>query len=220
MRGPAGTADRAASRYGIMGDYDTNDLLVEISGEHAAAAADFIVTAARQHADHQRDEVLAATPGARPGQEEADLVEETSAAYTELARGDTKAGILIGFITGLLGVLVALVALAPMLAISARTGLVVAVGLLTTGAATAIYSMIRPALPPTGQGTGFIAYAACSGPMEVLTMLATDPKTRKAENVIRLSTVTYSKYRRLRLAVDLVLASLIVMVVSLLLGAL
>lgn len=222
MQDSTDTPDRADVQYGITGDYDVNDLLIEISGEHSHVAADFIITAAQHYTAHQQDSALAGE-GARtlPDQaQEADLVTEIAATRTELARGDTKAGILIGFTTGLLSVLVALVALAPALAVAIRVGLVVAVALLTAGTATAIYSMIRPTLPPIGQGTGFVAHAACSDPGELLARLAADPKIRKAEEVIRLSKITYGKYGRLRLASDLVLAALAVMVVSLPLGAL
>ncbi|WP_051864161.1 Pycsar system effector family protein [Streptosporangium roseum] len=149
----------------------------------------------------------------------ADLITEAEAARTELARTDTKAATVLAFAGTAFSVLAALAVLASSLAVPARIGLGIAVALLAAASAVALM-VIRPSLPRRGQGTGFTAHAELTDPDELLAELATDPETRRARDVIRLSQIARSKYRRLRLAVGLMLAALAVVVASLPLGAL
>ncbi|WP_051866274.1 Pycsar system effector family protein [Streptosporangium roseum] len=148
----------------------------------------------------------------------ADLIAEAEAARAELARTDTKAATVLAFAGTAFSVLAALAVLASGLAVPARIGLGVAVALLAAASAVAL-CVIRPSLPRQG-GTGFVSHAEAGDVDELLEQLAADPETRRARDVIRLSSIATAKYRRLRLAVDLMLAALVVVVASLPLGAL
>ncbi|MER5424399.1 Pycsar system effector family protein [Streptosporangium roseum] len=149
----------------------------------------------------------------------ADLIAEADAARAELVRTDTKAGIILAFAGTAFSVLAALAVLASGLAVPARIGLGIAVALLAAASAVAL-CVIRPALPRRGQGTGFVSHAEVCDVDELLDELAADPETRRAKDVIRLSSIAKAKYVRLRRAVDLMLAALVVVVASLPLGAL
>ncbi|MFS1305182.1 Pycsar system effector family protein [Streptosporangium longisporum] len=146
------------------------------------------------------------------------LDHEATAVRAELARTDTKAGIILAFAGTSFSVLAALTVLASALAVPARVGLGVAVALLAAASAVTL-TVIRPALPRRGRGgTGFTAAAF----LDVDELLATlpDTATERARDVIRLSQIAHAKYRKLRLAVDLMLTALAVVVTSLPLGAL
>ncbi|MFI6513633.1 Pycsar system effector family protein [Streptosporangium sp. NPDC050855] len=144
----------------------------------------------------------------------ADLVAEAAAARSELARTDTKAGLLLGFAGTAFSVLAALGVLASGLPPAGRVGLGAAVALLAAAAAT-VLTVIRPSLPRPGSGTGFIAHAEVADAEELLAVLAEDPETRRAQDVIRLSQIAAAKYRGLRAATNLMLLALAVVVVSL-----
>ncbi|MFD8533855.1 Pycsar system effector family protein [Streptosporangium canum] len=146
----------------------------------------------------------------------ADLIAEADAARVELARTDTKAGIILAFAGTAFSVLAALAVLASGLAIPGRIGLGIAVVLLATASAVAL-AVIRPSLPRQG-GTGFVSHAEVVDVDDLLEQLAVDPETRRARDVIRLSQIARAKYKGLRLAVDLMLAALAVVVASLPLG--
>ncbi|MEV7012007.1 NUDIX domain-containing protein [Streptosporangium sp. NPDC051022] len=147
----------------------------------------------------------------------ADLIAATEAARAEIARTDTKSGILLAFTGTAFSVLAALVALASGLAVPARVGLALAVVLLAVSSAV-VLTVVRPALSRRGQGTGVLAHAEADSPEELLETLADDPETRQAADVICLAQIARSKHGRLRCAVDLILAALAVVVVSLPLG--
>ncbi|MFF5115047.1 Pycsar system effector family protein [Streptosporangium sp. NPDC000509] len=146
----------------------------------------------------------------------ADLVAEADAARMELARTDTKAGLLLGFAGTAFSVLAALGVLASGLLPAGRVGLGIAVALLAAASAVAL-TVIRPSLPhpATGTGTGFIAHARVGDAEELLACLAEDPEMRRAQDVVRLSQIAAAKYRRLRVATDLMLLALAVVIVSL-----
>jgi len=146
----------------------------------------------------------------------ADLVAEADAARAELARTDTKAGLLLGFAGTAFSVLAALGVLASGLLPAGRVGLGIAVALLA-GASAAALTVIRPSLPrpSTGTGTGFIAHAQVGDAEQLLASLAEDPEMRRAQDVVRLSQIAAAKYRRLRVATDLMLLALAVVIVSL-----
>ncbi|MEV4180686.1 Pycsar system effector family protein [Streptosporangium canum] len=146
----------------------------------------------------------------------ADLIAEATAARTELARTDTKAGIVLAFAGTAFSVLAALTVLASGLALPGRVGLGIAVVLLAAASAVAL-TVIRPSLPRHG-GTGFVSHAQAADVDDLLEQLADDPETRRGRDVIRLSQIARAKYRGLRLAVDLMLAALVVVVASLPLG--
>lgn len=152
----------------------------------------------------------------------AELLAETDAARAELARIDTKAGILLGVSGTAFSVLAALSVLASGLPAPARAGLGGAVTLLAVSSAIAL-TVIRPFLPRPGTGTGFVAHAALAvtgDPEQLLESLARAPEDRRARDIIRLSAIAHTKYRRLRLAVDVLLAALAVLAITLPLGAL
>ncbi|MFC3982822.1 Pycsar system effector family protein [Streptosporangium jomthongense] len=143
----------------------------------------------------------------------ADLLAEATAARAELARTDTKTGILLAFAGTVFSVLAALAVLASGLAVSARIGLGAAVVLLAAACGVGL-AVVRPSLPRAGQATGVLANAAVTDPEELLAVLAGDVETRRAEDVIRLARIASAKYRRLRLAIDLALAALVVLVIT------
>ncbi|MFI6889932.1 Pycsar system effector family protein [Streptosporangium canum] len=227
----------------VAGDYADEgepDLYMQISGEHPQQTAEFVLAAARQaaspiapatwqdaypDADWHRgvapDSVIPLPADRLQRLDEsaaADLIAETDAARAELARTDTKASIILAFAGTAFSVLAALAVLASGLAVPARIGLGVAVALLAAASAVAL-CVIRPSLPRRG-GTGFVSHAEAGDVDELLEQLAADPETRRAKDVIRLSQIARAKYRRLRLAVGLMLAALAVVVASLPLGAL
>ncbi|SNT60642.1 NUDIX domain-containing protein [Streptosporangium subroseum] len=181
-----------------------------------------------QKADPEREGALApvpTTPQLRARLERlddsgaADLIAETAAARTELMRTDTKANTVLAFAGGAFSVLAALSVLASGLALPTRVGLWVAVALLASASAVAL-TVIRPTLPRHGDGTGFTAHAAVGDVEELLDQLAADPESRRARDVIRLSQIACAKYRVLRTAVDLMLAALGVVVISIPFGLL
>ncbi|MFI6513325.1 Pycsar system effector family protein [Streptosporangium sp. NPDC050855] len=143
-----------------------------------------------------------------------DLIAEAAAARSELARTDTKAGLLLSVAGTAASVLLGLGVLASGMLPAGRVGLGAAVALLAAAAAT-VLTVIRPSLPRPGSGTGFTAHATLDDAEQLLSALADDPETRRAKDVIRLSQIAAAKYRRLRVATDLMLLALAVVVVSL-----
>lgn len=212
----------------VAGDYTDQgepDLYIEITAEHPRHVAEVVITAARQLAARDSAPAPAIAPQLQARLDQldqaaaTDLLAAADAARAEVTRTDTKAAILTSFTGTAFSVLAVLVTLASGLAVPARVGLAVAVALLAASSAVAL-SVIRPSLPRPGQGTGVMAHAEVTGPADLLEALAENPQTRRATDVIRLSQLARAKYRRLRLAVDLMLTALAVVVVSLPLGLL
>ncbi|GAA3096389.1 Pycsar system effector family protein [Streptosporangium carneum] len=143
----------------------------------------------------------------------AELLAETEAVRTELARTDAKAATVLAFAGTAFSVLAALSVLAPELAVPARVGLAGAVALLGASSAVAL-GVIRPSLPRSGPGTGFVAHAAVRDAEELLAVLADDPQARRARDIVHLSRTARAKYRRLRLAIDLAFAALAALAVA------
>uniref|UniRef100_UPI003F496447 Pycsar system effector family protein n=1 Tax=Sphaerisporangium sp. CA-236357 TaxID=3240030 RepID=UPI003F496447 len=145
---------------------------------------------------------------------------EATAARAELARGDSKAAMLLGFAGTGFSLLAAIGAvISGHLAPVAQIGLWFAVAALAVSVAVLLW-VIRPFLPRTG-GTGFVAHAAS----DVDQLLATlsgdqDDPRRQAADVIMLSRLAVAKFRKLRTATHLMYAALAVLVVTLPLGAL
>jgi hypothetical protein len=145
-----------------------------------------------------------------------DLAAETTAVRTELARVDTKAGIVLASAGTAFSVLAASLVLASTLPGPARVALGLAVALLAVSASLALW-VIRPVIPRRGGGTGFVAYADLDAPA-LLAGLAADPHTRQAGHLIHLSRIAKGKCRRLAASVTLMLGALAVVVVSVLLA--
>ncbi|MEZ7132676.1 Pycsar system effector family protein [Nonomuraea sp. AD125B] len=143
------------------------------------------------------------------------LARETDAVRAELARIDAKANTLLAFTLGWLTAIVALAAAGP------RTTMLGAVALWTAGlvlvlvAAVLLWS-VRPRLPRTG-GTGFVAHARAHDGAELLTALAAQGNgaLEAAGNLHLLSTIALAKNGLIRLAVDLMLADLVLLAVTL-----
>lgn len=212
----------------VAGDYADQgepDLYIEITAEHPQHVAEVVITAARQLAARDSAPAPAIAPQLQARLDQldqaaaTDLLAAADAARAEVTRTDTKAATLTSFTGTAFSVLAALVTLASGLAVLARVGLAVAVALLAASSAVAL-SVIRPSLPRPGQGTGVMAHAEVTGPADLLEALAENPQTRRATDVIRLSQLARAKYRRLRLAVDLMLTAVAVVVASLPLGLL
>lgn len=150
------------------------------------------------------------------------LEAETTAARAELARGDSKAATLLGFAgTGFSLLAAAGAAVAAHLTLIAQIGLWTSVAALAAAVAV-LLGVIRPHLKPTGgTGYGFVAHAA-TDVHQLLAALAADhdDPRRCAAEVIALSRLALTKYKRLRAATDLMYAALAVLVATLPLGAL
>ncbi|MFI7455472.1 Pycsar system effector family protein [Nonomuraea sp. NPDC049714] len=148
------------------------------------------------------------------------LQREGDAVRAELARIDTKASALMGWAGTAFAILAATASvirlpLLPLLAVSTGAALLAA-------AVTVLLWVIRPALPAPGAGYGFVRHAAAKDAGELLAMLGAyaNLEQRLAGEALRLSKLAVTKYRRLRTAVDLLLAALVCLVVALPLGVL
>ncbi|MEU5869590.1 Pycsar system effector family protein [Nonomuraea sp. NPDC047529] len=147
------------------------------------------------------------------------LARETDAVRAELARIDAKANTLLAFTLGWLTGLTALAVTGP------HTGLVGGValwaaGLLLAVAAVLLLRAVRPRIPRTG-GTGFVAHARAASSAELLTTLAGTHNgvqggaAAAADNLLILSKITKEKNDLIRMAIDIMLADLLVLGVTL-----
>ncbi|WP_396788071.1 Pycsar system effector family protein [Microbispora sp. H10949] len=75
-------------------------------------------------------------------------------------------------------------------------------------------AVVRPHIPRTG-GTAFVVHARAASPDALVSTITTSTAGRVAADVWLLSRLAVAKYRRLRLAVDLLLAALLVLAVAL-----
>lgn len=156
---------------------------------------------------------MTADPGSTTGsttgsdvRELAELTAEVVAVRAELARVDSKASALLAWAGTAFAILVAAIGVAGLPPLASG---VVTVGTLLLGVAVAILlTVIRPSLPRAGYGTGFVRHAGASDSEELLIALTSNPTTRLADEVIRLSTVARAKYVRLRMAVNVLLVAL------------
>ncbi|MEV5408586.1 Pycsar system effector family protein [Thermopolyspora sp. NPDC052614] len=140
---------------------------------------------------------------------------ETGSVRTELTRIDAKASALIGWAGAAVAVVsaAATVATVPLLSKALTVG---AAGLLVA-AAGLLLAIIRPRVPRKG-AVGFAAIAGARGAEEVLEqvpILIEDQCRQAAAELLLLSRIARDKYRRLRLAVDLLLAALLVLAAAL-----
>lgn len=188
--------DHPAGRWAIVaGDYAEEgepDLYMEIDAENPKATAAYVIEAARRAARAQSVSPLDAATAAR----------------AELARTDTKAGILLAFSGTAFGVLAALAMLAATLPLPARIALGIAVALLAASSALAL-RVVRPTLPRSrAQATGVMAYAYATSAAEMPGEMA-DVDAHHAQDVTNLAKLARTKYRGLQLAVDLLLWALV-----------
>ncbi|TLP66518.1 Pycsar system effector family protein [Microbispora triticiradicis] len=140
---------------------------------------------------------------------------EADAARAELARIDGKSAALIGWSGTGFAVISAAATLTTLPPVA--TGTVVAGACLLAAAVAVLLTVIRPRIPRHG-GTGFVALAALRDGAELLETVSADLGTQPgqaAAHVLMLSRIALAKYRRLRLAVDLLLAALVVLAAAL-----
>ncbi|MFI6802994.1 Pycsar system effector family protein [Streptosporangium canum] len=151
---------------------------------------------------------------AKPDDGQTELRAEADAVRVELARVDTKCGIALALAGTAFSVLVALGVLISDLAPLAQVGLWLAMTVLAIACGVLLW-VIRPSLPRTGR-TGFLAYAeAVSVDHLFADLSAESPQERLAAEVIHLSRIARTKYRRLRLGIDLMLTALVILVMTL-----
>ncbi|MEQ4725043.1 Pycsar system effector family protein [Nonomuraea sp. B19D2] len=143
------------------------------------------------------------------------LARETDAVRAELARIDAKANTLLAFTLGWLTAIVALAATGP------RTTPLGAIALWLAGLVLAVVAVVllltvRPRLPRIG-GTGFVAHARAHDGADLLAVLAGQGTgaLEAADNLHLLSTIARAKNGLIRVAVDLMLADLVLLVVTL-----
>jgi hypothetical protein len=202
---PQARAHTWAIVAGPYADDGDPELFIEIAtADNPRQVAEFLLEAARTHNSDRHT---------------ADLRAEADAARAELTRADGKAAALIGWAGTAFAILAAALSVASLPPLA--TGAVTLGAALLAAAVAVLMVVIRPAIPPRGQGTGFVRHAEATNADELLASLAsTVPATRVADDVILLSALARTKYTRLRTAVDLLLAALLVLAVALLLGAL
>lgn len=137
-----------------------------------------------------------------------DTVAELAAVRTELARADTKAATLLGLAGTAVSVAVALAALGTRAALPVPTLIEAwaAVALLAASV-VALLLAVRPSLPRPGAGAGWPAYAY-SSPATLAATLPADAERAQMAELICLSRLVGAKYRRIRIAVDLLLLAL------------
>lgn len=141
---------------------------------------------------------------------------EADAARAELARVDSKVGLLLGLSTAAAaGIVTAL-----MSTTAVRLSTVTVAGLWATGgllaaAVALLLVVVRPRMPKAG-GTGFLACAAAATDEELLHHLeGASQRERLAAHVRQLSRIARAKYVAVRRAVDALLCALAVLAVTL-----
>lgn len=137
-----------------------------------------------------------------------DTAVELAAVRTELARADTKAATLLGLAGTAVSVAAGLAALGTRAALPVPTliGAWTAVAHLAVSVVVLLLA-VRPQLPRPGAGHGWPAYAYATVASLAATVPADAERARHAE-LIRLSRLVGAKYRRIRIAVDLLLLAL------------
>lgn len=147
----------------------------------------------------------------------ADLHTEGALVRAELARVDAKAGLLLSWAGAALAVVITVTTAAtsttrvPAVALA---GLWAAAGLLGLAVAVLLLA-VRPRIPRIG-GTGFVVHARAASPAALLhTLTSADAASHVAADVWLLSRLAVAKYRRLRLAVDLLVVALLVLAAAL-----
>ncbi|MEU6721569.1 Pycsar system effector family protein [Nonomuraea sp. NPDC046802] len=147
------------------------------------------------------------------------LLRELEVVRAELARIDAKATALIGWAGTALAILAAAASVArlPLPALVA----VIAGTVLLAAAVAVLLTVIRPALPVSSQaagGYGFVRHAAASTVQELIAGLNLNENgvsLQLGEELLQTSKLTDRKYRRLRLAVRLLLVALLAMAAAL-----
>ncbi|GGS97695.1 hypothetical protein GCM10010156_64870 [Planobispora rosea] len=183
---------------------DAPHLWIDISAERPAEVAAFLLRAVRAY---------------RPGPAAAEALQcEADAVRLELGRIDVKATALLGTAGTMFAVLAAALTVIPPPA--AALAAVIAGAALLAAAIVVLLIVIRPALPRCGRsGTGFIAHADAADVEALIGSLTADPEQRLGTEILGLSALTRTKYRRLKAAVHLLLAALAMLVTALPLGA-
>jgi hypothetical protein len=143
------------------------------------------------------------------------LARETDAVRTELARIDAKANTLLAFTLGWLTAVIALAVTRPRIDLFGGVALWAA-GIVLALATVMLLLAIRPRIPRTG-GTGFVAHARAQDAAELLATLATQGTgaSAAADNLLLLSKITRDKNDLIRTAVNLMLADLLILSVTL-----
>lgn len=147
------------------------------------------------------------------------LARETDAVRAELARIDAKANTLLAFTLGWLTAVVALAITGPRVGLLGGIALWAA-GILMSLAAVMLLLAVRPRMPRTG-GTGFVAHARARDGAELLATLAgiqtsaQSTASAAADHLLTLSKITRDKNDLIRTAVNLLLADLLILSVTL-----
>ncbi|MDP9850313.1 Pycsar system effector family protein [Streptosporangium lutulentum] len=145
------------------------------------------------------------------------LTHESLTVRAELARIDAKAALLLSWAGGAFAVVAALgITGSANRPAAAMVGLWGAAALLAT-AVVVLLVAVRPRIPRTG-GTGFIAHARADNGLALLAQLNLAEADRLAEvaaEVQLLSQIAVAKYATLRVAVDLLIAALVVLAIVL-----
>lgn len=151
----------------------------------------------------------------------AELKDAVLGTRAELARIDGKAAALMGWSATFVAIVIAAASIAAGAKTlpSAWAMTAVLLGAVLLAAAVAVLlGVIRPALRPKSGRFGFMAHAAAGDTAQVLAVFTADPTPRLVEEVVGLAVLAATKYRRLRVAVDLLRAALAVLVTALPLG--
>ncbi|MER6830812.1 Pycsar system effector family protein [Streptosporangium sp. NPDC000563] len=141
-------------------------------------------------------------------------------ARAELARAaEGKAGLLLSWAGGAFAVVATLAVTGPARLVGVALAGVWAAVLLIAGAVLLLLLTVLPTLPKRG-GTGFVAYAELPNPAALLAQVRKEIEIDKhglvvAADAHRLSQLAVAKYRRVRWAVRLLVAAVVVLLVTL-----
>ncbi|MGW4425777.1 Pycsar system effector family protein [Streptosporangium sp. NPDC004631] len=135
-----------------------------------------------------------------------DIHPDLTAVRGELARTDTKAGLLLTLAWAAVSAVLAAAALINPLPATALIGLG-AVAAFLAGATWALLNAINPQLPKPGTGTGWAAHAYTT-PAELAARTQADAERDQHAEYVHLSRLTDAKYRLVRRGVRLLKAAL------------
>lgn len=163
----------------------------------------------------------AATPPASPEPDPAlreALNAAVATAHAELVRaGEGKSGLLLSWAGAAFGVLGTLLVTGPAhFPGIARFGVIAAILVLSMAVVLILFT-IRPALPKHG-GTGLIAYATAATAQDVLEQVRKELASSElslAESAFQLSHLALTKHRHLRWAINLIVAAIGIITITL-----
>lgn len=142
-----------------------------------------------------------------------DVSQELTGVRAELVRADQKAAALLGLAGTATSVAIAVAALgSARLPGAARFALWVGVVVLAA-AVVVLLLAVRPALPRRGRGVGWVLHANVS-PADVAEVPVADAERARVAELVYLSRLTRGKFGRIRAAVDLLLAALLVLLLT------